>query len=487
MAWKDLREYLKRLEEEGELVRIGKEVDWNLEAGAIIRRSTEIKAPAPLFENIKGYGKGYRIFGGSLGTSNKPGRYWVRLALTLGMDPETKVSEIIEECIKRKKNPIKPVIVNKGVCKENIDIGDQVDLLKFPVPFIHEGDGGRYIGTWHIVVTKDLDTDWVNWGMYRLMIHDEKTMGGAIHAQRDIGRMYFHEYEPRNKPMEFAVALGSDPVIPLVGCCNLEAYVNEYDYAGGLRGEAVELVKCETVDLYVPANSEIVIEGEILPHERKDEGPFGEYTGYSSTPVRPRPIFRVKAVTHRNDPILPVSCMGVPVDDGTGAVPVTHAAEILYELRERNLPVKMVYCPPEGVSHMAVVSTKTPYPNFAKNLAAFVWTTKAGSWIPYLIVTDEDVDVTNMEEVIHALTSKCHPYRGIHKFKDAPGSHNYPMAFLSVEDRVNGTDMGNVLFDCTWPKTWPPEVLPIKSSFDVIYPKDIQEKVLKNWSNYGYR
>lgn len=180
MGCKDLREYIERLEEEGELVRIEQEIDWDLEVGAIIRRSLDLKAPAPLFENIKGYEKGCRILGAMTGLNRKHNRHFSRLAICMDMDPESKVTEIIEEYLVRKRHPVKPVIMSDGPCKENIDIGDEVDLFKFPSPVIHRGDGGRYIGTWHIVVTKDPDTEWVNWGMYRLMTHDKKTMGELL-------------------------------------------------------------------------------------------------------------------------------------------------------------------------------------------------------------------------------------------------------------------------------------------------------------------
>ena len=416
MSFRDLREYLDRLEEEGELMRIKEEVDWNLEAGAIIRRAQDLRAPAPLFENIKGYGSGYRLFGAPAGVSNQPNRYFARVAISLGMDPESTASDIIEEYIERKKNPIKPVIVNGGPCKENILMGDEANLLEFPVPLLHEGDGGRYIGTWHIVVTKDPDLDWVNWGMYRLMIHDERSMGCVLVPPQHIGMMYYGKYEPRNRPMEFAVAIGGDPVIPIVGCAMMPPYVNEVDIAGALRGEPVELVKCETVDLHVPASSEIVIEGEIHPYERKDEGPFGEYVGYRAGKKSPKPVFRVKAITHRNDPILTTSCIGVPVDDTHATMPLTMGAEVLDELRGKGLPVKAVYIPPDGVSHMIIVSTKVPYENFARKVADTVWSTTPGTYIYYVVVVEDDVDVTDMGEVMHAFTTKCHPYRGIYTF-----------------------------------------------------------------------
>jgi len=486
MGFRDLRDYIEKLEEEGELIRINEEVDWDLEAGAIIRRAQDLKAPAPLFENIKGYKKGYRVLGAPVGVSNQPDRYYARIAIALGMDPESKASDIIEEYIKRKKNPIKPIVVSGGPCKENIHMGDEVDLLEFPVPIFHEGDGGRYIGTWHIVATKDPDSDWVNWGMYRLMVHDEKSMGCVLVPPQHIGKMYYEKYEPREKPMEFAVAIGGDPTIPISGCALLPAYTNEVDIAGALRREPVELVKCETVDLFVPASSEIVIEGEILPHERKDEGPFGEYVGYRAGEKSPKPVFRVKAITHRDDPILTTSCIGVPVDDTHAIMPLTMGGEILDELRAKGLPIKMLHIPPEGVSHMIVISTRVPFPNFAKKLAHTVWGTTPGTYIYYVVVVNDDVDVTNMGEVLHAFTTKCHPHRGIHTFENSPV---YPLVipFLSPENRLKGTDGGYVLIDCTWPKDWPPESIPKKASFDILWPDNIQKKVLKDWQKYGYK
>lgn len=482
MAFKDLREYIERLEEEKEVVRIDEEVDWNLEVGAIIRRSYDLKAPAPFFQNIKGYPKGYRIFGAPIGTSSKPGRYHCRIAISYGMDPDSSAEEIIEGYLEGRKNPIKPVMVNTGPCKEIIKVGDEINLLDFPVPFVHEGDGGRYIGTWHVVITKDPDTGWVNWGMYRLMVHDKNSMGGIIAPFQHIGQMYYGKYEARNQPMEFAVAIGTEPVSSLMGCTVLPAGVDEADIAGAIRKEPVELVKCETVDLAVPAHSEIVLEGVVMPHERKDEGPFGEYVGFRTGKRFPKPVYRVRAVTHRKDPIIPVSNMGVPVDDGAAAMSINLSAAILEELRAKRLPVKMAFCPPDGVSHLVAVSTKVPYPNIAKRIANCVWAL-VGTY--YVIVVDEDVDVTDFGQVLHSIATKCHPYRDIKKFDDTPALP-FLTPFLEPDDRIIGKGGGSALFDCTWPYEWPKEEIPVKSSFDVLWPKDIQERVLAKWKKYGY-
>ena len=483
MPFRDLREYVDALEKEGELLRVAEEVDWNLEVGAIIRRVTETEAPAALFQNIKDYPGGFRILGSPAGPSGQPGRYYARMAISMDMNPDSSAVDIMEEYIRRKDNLISPVLVSDGPCKENIHKGDEVDLLKFPVPLIHGGDGGRYIGTWHIVVTKDPDTGWVNWGMYRMMVHDRNTIGGIIAPSQHIGMMH-RKYETRGQPMEFAVALGTEPVTPLIGAGFCPPGINEADLVGAIRREPIELVKCETVDLEVPATSEIVLEGVVLPNERKEEGPFGEYSGYQASERSPKPVYHVKAVTHRNNPILPVTCMGVPVDDGQAAALLLLGAGILDELRMKNLPVRMVYCPPETVSHTAFISTKVPYPGFAKKLAHTVWSTQQGNFIYQIVVVDDDVDVTNINEVLHAFAAKCHPGKGIYIVPDAPAQpHLVP--FLDPEDRLVGRG-AYVVFDCTWPTHWKKEQIPVKSSFDVIYPKEIREKVLNKWSAYGF-
>ncbi|MDP3947628.1 MAG: UbiD family decarboxylase, partial [bacterium] len=392
--------------------------------------------------------------------------------------------EIIEGYVRKKNTMIKPVVVSSGPCKENIHIGEEVDLFEFPTPILHEGDGGRYIGTWHAVVTKDPDSEWVNWGMYRIMIHDKTTMGGLFNPSQHNGMIFYHKYEARGNIMEFAAVIGTEPVNPLISATFIAAGVNEVDVIGGIRGEPVELVKCETVDLYVPSTSEIVIEGVVHPHERKDEGPFGEYTGYRTAERAPRPIYRVKAITHRNDPILPTSCMGVPVDDSAGFMPFFTAGEILDDLRKANLPVRMVYSPPYGVTHIVFVSTKVPYANYPRYLANAIWGSRAGLHTWFLVIVEDDVDVTNLNEVIWALTTRCHPDKGIHKVPNAPAHPLLP--FLSPYERRYNLG-AQVFFDCTWPKDWPPETIPVKSSFDVLWPKEIQEKVLANWEQYGYK
>ncbi len=476
MPFKDLRDFIARLEKEGEAIRIEEEVDWNLEAGAMLRRAAEEGLPATLFQKIKGCAPGYRLFGGGAAKFS-------RMAISMDMAPDTHPRELIEEYLRRRKNPIKPILVKDGPCKENIQIGDEVDLLKFPVPMIHGGDGGRYIGTWHATITKDLDSDWINWGMYRQMLHNKNTIGIFLATPaKHLAAMYFRDYEPKNKPMEVALAIGMDPLSTMCAANPMPYGVSEVDIAGALRGEAVELVKCETIDLVVPATAEIIIEGEFRPRERMDEGPFGEFTGYRSGLAAPRPVIHVKAVTHRDNPILTASCMGIPVDDNS-IISLTSSAELWEALRERGLPVTGVYVPPETSYMMTVVAVKSYYAGVADDIAHAIWGGPFGHAETYIVVVQDDVDPFNMSQVWHALVSKCHPGRGIHKVENSRVTSLIP--YLNHHEREY--DMGvKVYFDCTWPLDWDPADVPERASFAEMYPAEVQQSALAKWAKYGY-
>jgi 4-hydroxy-3-polyprenylbenzoate decarboxylase len=475
MPFNDIREFIERLRETGDLLEINREVDWNLEAGAIMRRCNETNERAQLFNNIKGYPEGYRLFGSPLANLR-------RVAIALEMSPESSYTEILDEYIKRRNNIIKPIIVSDGPCKENIYKGEEVDLFKFPSPMIHAGDGGRYIGTLDVGVCKDPDSDWINWGTYRLMIHDRDSIGIFLIPAQHVGMIY-SKYKSSNKPMEYVAFMGCEPITNLVATTGIPYGVSEVDVIGAVRREPLKVVKCETVDLFVPASAEIVIEGEILPHVRKDEGPFGEGAGYQVTGRVPRPVFKVKAITHRNAPILPVSCIGVPVDDSHVASNIGFISGIKIALVEAGIPITGIYMPPESGLSLCIVSTKTPTPNIARRIASCVWGDKNGQYLPKIVVVDEDIDPTNMAQVIHAFATKCHPSRGIMIMDNV---FNSPiLGYLSKEERTLSSG-SNVLFDCTWPKSWKTEDIPPKSSFDNIYPDEVREMVISNWKEYGF-
>lgn len=480
MAFDSLREYMDRLEKEGELMRIKTEVDWNFELGAIMRRANDLRQPALLFEKIKDYPQGYRVFSNGIGAT-KPNIYG-RLCIALGLPKETPPLEIIDEIVRRFTNQIKPVLVDNGPCKENIIKGNEVDLLKLPVPFFRPVDGGRYIGTWHGTVTKDPDSGWVNWGMYRHMLHDKRSIGWLVHPGTHGGTIFYQKYEARGKTMPMAIVIGASPACALASMSAVSPYVDEVDIAGGLNGKPVELVKCETIDLEVPATAEIVLEGEVRPNERKDEGPFGEFTGYRASEKSPRPVFHVNCITHRNNPILTVAAPGKPFDDQTFNLALFNSAAITVDLKKLGLPFKSLFVTSSLLG--VIVSASEIYPGYVHTLSSAIWSTRTGTYRPTIIVVGEDVDVTNMEEVIWALTTRMHPDRDIHIRKGTPTQPLYP--FLSSEEKARYSTGATVCFDATFPYEWK-EATPQVIDFEHAWSTETQQLVMSRWKEYGFK
>src|SRR4030042_122638 len=312
MAIKDLREWLEVLEKEGELARIKAKVDWNLEIGGITQEVFDREGPALLFENIKDYEGALckRFFTGALAT-------YPRAALMLGVPKNTPPKELISLWRKRSKNLIKPKVLSSGPCKENIIKGDEIDLLKqFPVPLWHKHDGGRYIGTFDGVVTKDRDSEWLNVGNYRRMVHNKNQVGITFPIGQHIW-MHWRSYRKKGEKIPIAIAAGWHTILPAVACSHVPPGVCEYEVMGGLMGEPIEVVKCETSDLLVPASAEVVFEGTIDTNfdSFQKEGPFGEYTGYYCTVPSKRPVVTSDLIIFRNDPILQGTLEGVPINE----------------------------------------------------------------------------------------------------------------------------------------------------------------------------
>jgi len=480
----DIREYIQKLKEIGELKEINKTVDWNLELSAIMKRNNDMKGPALLFNSIKDYPAGFSVLGSPVAASNKENMLYSRIAVSLGLNPDTHIFEILEKMSHINEiKPIPPVIVDSAPCKENIFTGDDIDLFSLPAPYLHGGDGGRYIGTWPIVVTKTPDNRWVNWGMYRLMVHDKNTIGGPVIPTQHIG-LHFAEWKKLGKDMPFAIAFGTDPLTPILASMAIPEEVSEADIAGGYLGKPVELVKCETVDLNVPASSEIVIEGYISISETRPEGPFAEYTGFIAKNKKDQPVFNVTAITHRNNPIMPVVCTGEPVEDHL-CMSVSLAAEALSQLRKKGLPVVMAYIPPSSALHMLVVSVekhKYKGDDLARDVGNTIWAHKIGTFMPKILLVEDNIDITDINALMWTFSVKCHPEKGVVFFKDTKVITLSPYLYPEEKKSARST---TVVYDCTWPSEWEQETTPENASFKTMWSKEIQEKVLQNWSNYG--
>ena len=478
----DLREFMEACDQAGEMTTIHKEVDWNLEAGAIARRITEIGAPMAFMPRIKGCAEGFSILGSPI--SKGWNSDFARVAIALGMDVHSPFETLMDEFIQRMKNPIRPLQVKTGPCKENILRGKDINLFKFPAPYLHEGDGGRYIDTFGVTVTKDPDSSWVNWGVYRHMIHNKSIMGGIVNPFQHIGMMYYQKYEAFNKPMPFTIFWGGCMTATMVGSMGIPAGVSEAEIAGGLRRAPMQLVKCETNDLLVPATAEYVIEGHVRPYERWDEGPFGEATGYRASPRMPRPVFRVDCVTHRNNPIMSISCPGVELDECeilNGVFSLTSSMD--RELRTSGLPVKKVMSPPGLKFALMLVIVEKGHPGIAEQVVNVLRASKTGVFFQYVMVVDEDVDVTNLPEFLHAVLSRTHPKRGIQIMDLAPGHPLIP--FSDLHDKMNSRGASMCFDATTQPEADPDKDVPERISFSASYPKALQEKVLASWGLYG--
>jgi phenylphosphate carboxylase alpha subunit len=477
MVYDSIRSFIEALDQTGDIVHVQRQVDWDLEAGAISRKCYEMEGPALLFEKVKDYQEGFRLFNGSLGTFR-------RVAIALGLSPDTDIREIYKVYEEREKNPVKPMLIDKSQaeCKENILLGDDVDLYRFPVPMIHDGDGGRYFGTWDTVVHYDPEKDWTNWGMYRFMIHNEKTLTGYPTMHSHLGITLLKQFVPQNKPMPIAIVIGTDPLCAMVSTAGYGIGQDEVDYAGALRQKPVDLVKCETSDLLVPAHSEIVIEGEVLPNRTALEGPFGEYPGYRTEGARSGALCKVNAITYRSDPILTMISLGVPVDDSSVAAAITAGISMKRRLKRHDLPVTDVYVPPHGVTHIIIVGVKQGGIDIVRKVGEVLTARRA--WANKIVVVDDDIDVFNMGQVVHAVASKWHPSRGTIIQPIKAGKANTLTPGYSIDERRHASGAA-VFIDATWPLDWPEEHIPLKSSFNDIYPKEIKEKVITNWEKYG--
>lgn len=493
MYLKSLREYLSELQKIGELVEVDREVDWYLEIGAITRRVYETQSPAPLFQHIRNIEDGFRVLGAPAGVSRQPGLYLARVALSLGLDARAGGREIVEALVAARKNPpIPPKLVASGPCKDHILLGNAVDLLRFPSPLIHDGDGGRYFGTWAIVVAQTPDKKWTNWSIARIMLLDAKRMTGIVHPLQHLG-MIHGMWKSIGRPMPFAVFQGGPPFLPFVGSMPLPAFVSEADYVGSYFGQPVEVVQCEAVDLQVPAESEIVIEGYLSNKETAEEGPFGEYAGYLwPGPGTQRPVYNITAITYRDNPILPVVAAGEPIEEDHTAQGIPSAAELLAELRDAGIPATMVWSPLESANHWLVVTLPRDWRSrleiSAKEVCQRIGTyifehSKFGAVIPKIIVLNDDIDATNTAEVIWGFATRCHPIAGDVYF---PSEATSPLvAFLQAGEKIAGKTH-KVVHNCLPPEDWH-DKLPIRASFRHNYSEELKQQVLERWSSYGFK
>jgi 4-hydroxy-3-polyprenylbenzoate decarboxylase len=419
VAYRDLREFIGRLEKEGELKRIGAEVDWKLEVTEITDRVTKRGGPALLFENIKGSKTPLAI---NLFGSER------RMCLALEVGDLKEVADRITSYIdfktpqglvdKLKMLPklgelgaFFPASVKSGVCQEVIK-RDNFSLLDFPVIQCWPQDAGRFI-TFPMVITRNPETGKRNVGCYRLQVFDERTT--AMHWQtQKHGAEHFRRLRAKlgEGKMEVAVAIGADPATVFAGVIPAPPDLDEFMLAGFLRRAPVELVRCQAVDLEVPANAEIVLEGYVDLNEFRREGPFGDHTGYYSL-ADDYPVFHVTCVTHRRDPVYLTTVVGPPPQEDYF---MGHAVErILLPVMRLQFPeIVDVHMPAEGIFHnLMIVSIRKSYPGHARKIMSGIWGLGQAMFTKVLVVVDDDVNVQDPREVTWKALCAIDPERDV--------------------------------------------------------------------------
>jgi 4-hydroxy-3-polyprenylbenzoate decarboxylase len=324
---------------------------------------------------------------------------------------------------------LKPKFVKDGPILKNVLEGDKVDVLKFPVPIHHEQDTARYIGTADMCITKDPDDGWYNFGAYRCQVYDEKTIGCQI-TEGKHGRIHRDKYFERGQSCKFAIVCGQDPLLYLLSSSPLPRGVSEYDFAGGIRGEPVEVVKGPYTGFPIPADAEIVVEGEAVPGNVKPEGPFGEWMGYYSDDVVPRPYIDVKTVLYRDNPILTCAPQHKPVDETGLLKGIAGAAEIWQALEAAGLPEILGVWNHEGgpATRFTAIQIRQRYPGHSRNVLHVASNCAAGAYNgKWTVVVDEDIDCSDLDQVLWAMCTRFDPMTDIDTIQRAWSSGRDPM------------------------------------------------------------
>lgn len=407
----DLRGFIAQADAAGEILHVPA-ANWDLEMGALAEAVSHKRpeAPALLFEDIIGYPHGPRVISGTTNSS-------LRIALTFNFPIPKKPLDLVRAYRDRMKThrPIPPRVVASGPVLENVDRDEQVDLWKFPVPRVHEGDGGRYIGTGDCIIMRDPETGWVNMATYRVQVHDKNTISIWISPGKH-GRQIREKYTKMGKPCPVLISVGQHPLLFLCASHEVRYGLGELDFAGGHRGEAIDVIESELHGLPMPADAEIVLEGEISLDEKHDEGPFGEFTGYYANPQSAQPIVKVKRVYYRNDPILTMAVPMRPPTDLSFGKAIVKAGLIWDQVELAGLAgVQGVWNHEVGIGRMFnVISIKQAYAGHAKQAGLLAAGCHAGAYLGrFVVVVDEDVDPTDLFDVMWAMCTRCDPAQDI--------------------------------------------------------------------------
>jgi UbiD family decarboxylase len=385
---KDLREFIKFLEEKNDLVRITKQVDRKYELGNIMRASCDVAGPALIFENISG--NKIPVLGAVYGT---------RKRCLWALDSTNE--KIHKDFTSGMKNPIPPITVKSGPCKEVIVTGEQINLDNFPVPWISPKDSGYFINL-GVQIAKDPEFG-RNLSIHRCQVLDKNKVGFQLPPSQHL-EIFYSRAEEREEPLEVAIAMGVEPIISLSSQIKTPIGVDEIELAGGIKKQPIELVKCETIDVEVPSNSEIVIEGKLAPKIRKTEGPFGEYTGYYGKKTL-GPVMEITAITTREDPIYHACSMP---HENSFLKQIPHESALFDHVTKICPTVKAVHFPiGGGCTANAIISIKQTMKELAKSVIISAF--GSGLRFKNVIIVDDDIDIFDSTKVDWALAFRCQP------------------------------------------------------------------------------
>ncbi len=477
--YRNLREFIERLKRENEIRTVSVEVDPKLEITEIYDRLVKKRGPALLFEKV--HGSSFPVAINLFGSTR-------RMNLALGVDDikqvtnkitsvlDLKVPEKLTEKIKflpklHLLHKMTPKLVKHAACQEVVERDPSLDVL--PILQCWPDDAGRYI-TFPLVVTKDPETGIRNVGTYRMQVFDRKTTAMHWQVHKD-GTTHFRKAKEAGKDrIEVAVALGGDPVTMFSAVCPLPFGIDEFVFSGFLRGEPVELVKCQTVDLEVPAESEIVLEGYVDVNERRMEGPFGDHTGYYSL-AKEFPVFHVQCLTRRKDPIYPTTVVGrPPMEDAYMAKAIERIflpllRTQLPEIVDMNLPIEGAF------TNCVLVSIKKSYPQHAKKIMHSMWGLGQLMFEKMVLVFDADVNLHDPSEVAWRAFANVDPKRDM-VFTEGP------LDELDISScyELYGSKIG---VDCT--RKWKEEGMQRPWPHDIVMSEEVKKLVSERWKSYG--
>lgn len=485
MAFRDLREFIAFLEQRGELVRVRTPVKADLEITEITDRVSKAGGPALLFEQVQGYDIPVviNLFGSarrmawalgvdSLDDLGNRLKKWLDIVQNHPPEGLLEKAKLLPELAEMAR--IFPRTVSHAPCQEVV-ITDNPSVYQFPILKCWPLDGGPYL-TLTLCHSKDPDTGKRNIGMYRVQVYDERTVGMHWQIHKG-GAAHFQQAQREQKRrMEVAVVIGADPASIYAATAPLPPGIDELLFAGFLRRKPVDVVQCKTVDVKVPADAEIVLEGYVDTDELRPEGPFGDHTGHY-TPIEPYPVMHITAITHRRNPIYATTIVGKPPMEDAYLGKATERfflhllRVVLPEIVDINMPVE------GGFHNVVIVSIRKRYPGQARKVMCGIWGMMLMMLSKFIIVVDENVDVQNLREVLFRVGNNVDPKRDT-LIVDGPVDaldHSSPYEKFGWK---MGLDATAKLPEEGHPRPWPPDIEMVP---------EIKALVSERWNEYGIK